>query len=242
MYVCIKPLKIPDIKISGIYFWVFICYNQIKRLIIMELDFEKIKKYNNEYKGWLKQFPNQCYAYENNACTYFAHLLALSAQKNGYQNKKIYTCSSNREKQGVSTFLPQDNNGEFKKVWWEFHMACAIDVPIYKDSPKTETLVADPILFGDNLVTLKQWCSALDCNVEYLSVIETSKDKNVEQKSIEMITTLNDYIQKQQNLHNVAPQKNSPVRKYSPLKSTLVGGINKSCNSTLIKNNLPRTI
>lgn len=187
----------------------------------MELDFEKIKKCNNDYKGWLKQFPNQCYAYENNACTYFAHLLALSAQKNGYQHKKIYTCSSNREKNGVSAFMSVEGSNDFNKIWWEFHMACAIEVPIYKDTPKTETLVADPILFGDNLVTLKQWCSALDCNTENLAIIETAKDKNTEQKSIEMINTLNDYIQKQQNLHNVAPQKHSLIRKYKPLKSTL---------------------
>ncbi len=204
----------------------------------MELDFEKIKRYNNEYKGWLKQFPNQCYAYENNACTYFAHLLALSAQNSGYQNKKIYTCSSNREKNGVSAFLASENNDDFNKVWWDFHLACAIEVPIYKDSSQTETLVADPVLFGDNLVTLKQWCSALDCNSSDLSIIAVSEDKNIEQKSVEMITALNNYIQKQQNLHDVAPQKHPSVKKYKPLKSTLLKLTNKidRFNLSLAKN------
>ncbi|MBE6452374.1 MAG: hypothetical protein E7012_02660 [Alphaproteobacteria bacterium] len=187
----------------------------------METDANKLYKYNCDYKKWLKQFPNQCFAYENNMCGSFAHLLALAATNDGYKSHKICAFSSKREPNGgVSANMPLEDNSGFNKVWWEFHVACIIEVPIYKDCNKTEFLVADPVLFGDKLATLKQWCWTLDCDIDKLSILKLNKDKNSETDASKKIEALNNYICSQQNKHQVNPFRK--IKKYRPIKSTLI--------------------
>ena len=131
----------------------------------MKLDFKKIEKYNQAYKKWLKTVPEQAYEYDNEVCCCFAHLLSNEAEKNGYQTYKVCALLSEREnkQKGVSAFLPKADGSGFNEVKWDYHMAFAIEVPVYKDSQKTELLVGDPILFGKNLVSLNQWKKALAC-------------------------------------------------------------------------------
>ena len=189
----------------------------------MEIDLDKISKCNSNYQKWLKQFPNQCFAFENNMCASFAHLLSLSAQNDGYKARKICAFSSKREVGGgVSANLPFDDKSGFNKVWWEFHVACVIEAPIYKDSSKTEFLVADPVLFGDKLATLKQWCWTLDCDIDKLTVLDINNDKTSKQDAINKIDALNSYICSQQNKYQANPLKNPKPRKYRPIKSTLI--------------------
>ncbi|MBS4773692.1 MAG: hypothetical protein KHX55_05405 [Proteobacteria bacterium] len=132
----------------------------------MELDPDKIKKYNQDYRRWLAGIPEDCYRYECDICYCLAHVIASAAQKDGYQPSKICSTTSKRGDNFtnyVSVNLRNEQTNQFEEVKYDYHIATAIDVPLYKGSDKTETLVADPILFGKDLVTLKQWKQAMGC-------------------------------------------------------------------------------
>lgn len=132
----------------------------------MELDPAKIRKYNQAYRRWIADVPEDCYRCECDICYCLAHVIASNAQKDGYRPSKICSMSSKRGndfKNYVSINLRNEQSGQFEEIKYDYHIAAAIEVPVYKDSEKTETLVADPILFGRDLVTLKQWKQAMGC-------------------------------------------------------------------------------
>lgn len=77
---------------------------------------------------------------------------------------------------------PTDDPLTFKECGWSnYHVALVLDVPVYKDSPKTEKLVFDPIVF-DGVVTLKQWqtqFNARDYQVELSGCDVEGKDRTI---------------------------------------------------------------
>lgn len=131
----------------------------------MELDFAKINACRRAYRKWLKTISPHTYDYDNEVCCCFAHLLSNEAEKDGYRTYKVCALVSERNgrQKGVSVFLPKADGSGFAEVSWNYHMAFAVEAPVYKDSPQTELLVADPVLFGTDLVTLSQWKKTLAC-------------------------------------------------------------------------------
>ena len=219
----------------------------------MELDFKKIEKYNRAYQKWLKTVPKQAYEHDNEVCCCFAHLLSNEAEKDGYQTYKVCALSSEREnkQKGVSTFLPKADGSGFNEVKWDYHMAFAIEVPVYKDSPKPEMLVGDPILFGKNLVSLNQWKKALACpDYAFLMArkgmslqgsprgywLSGEEPDNLDAHAKEQIALLAEDVQKQSILQekiksNPALQTKLNYRHrehYNPLISLLAKGLEKN--------------
>lgn len=132
----------------------------------MEIDPAKVRKYNQAYRRWIAAIPEDCYRYECDICYCLAHVIASAAQKDGCAPSKICSMSSKRGDNFtnyVSVHLRNEQSGQFEEIKYDYHIATAIEAPIYKDSPKTELLVADPILFGKDLVTLRQWKQAMGC-------------------------------------------------------------------------------
>ena len=190
----------------------------------MELDFGKIDQYNRDYKKWLKKFPLACYNYDNSECASFAHVLCKQASFGGYSAYKVSTFGSERESgRNVSAFRPLADGSGFEKAVWDYHIACAVEVPVYKDSPKTELLVADPVLFGNNLVTLKQWSAALDTPLPQVTVQkqDAPADKETDLRAEQRIQALSDLIRRKEAGGRFA------LTRFQPLKSTL--GSSLSC-------------
>ena len=226
----------------------------------MELDFNKIEKYSKAYKKWLKQIPGG-YDYDNCQCCCFAHLLSNAAEKEGYQTYKVCALLSEREgnKKGVSAYLPLADGSGFSEVKWDYHMAFALEVPVYKDSPKTEFLVADPVLFGDQLVTLKQWKQTLSCP-DYAFImarkgmslqgsprgywLSGDEPADLDAHAMGELSALENRVKKQELLSE-AVKTNPSLKKtlegnymahYNPLKSMLCRGLklHAQCKKTLI--------
>lgn len=215
----------------------------------MELDFGKIEQYSKAYKKWLKQIPSG-YDYDNCQCCCFAHLLSNAAEKEGYQTYKVCALLSEREgnKKGVSAYLPLADGSGFSEVKWDYHMAFALEVPVYKDSPKTEFLVADPVLFGDQLVTLKQWKQTLSCP-DYAFImarkgmslqgsprgywLSGDEPKDLDAHAMGELSALENRVKKQELLSEAVktnPQLKKTFEKnrmehYAPLKSMLRRGL-----------------
>ena len=165
----------------------------------MEFDSQKILHYNQLFSRWKNElFPRREYAYENECCYAFAHKLAAKAKENGFTPLKAWCLESSsrtypedtplnfiREPKGkstVSVMRPTDDPLTFKECGWSnYHVALVLDVPVYKDSPKTEKLVFDPIVF-DGVVTLKQWqtqFNARDYQVELSGGDVEGKDRTI---------------------------------------------------------------
>lgn len=165
----------------------------------MEFDSQKILHYNQLFSRWKNElFPRREYAYENECCYAFAHKLAAKAKENGFTPLKAWCLESSsrtypedtplnfiREPKGkstVSVMRPTDDPLTFKECGWSnYHVALVLDVPVYKDSPKTEKLVFDPIVF-DGVVTLKQWqtqFNARDYQVELSGCDVEGKDRTI---------------------------------------------------------------
>lgn len=184
----------------------------------MELDFDKIERYNRDYKKWLREFPLRCYDYENSECASFAHILCRQAAAGGYSAYKVSTFGSRREAgRDVSAFRPLADGSGFEKAVWDYHIACAIEVPVYKDSPKTEILVADPVLFGGSLATLKQWSTALDTPLPQVTVQKQDCPAAEENdlRAGQRIQALADLIRRQEAGGRFT------LKRFRPLKSTL---------------------
>ncbi len=183
----------------------------------MELDFDKIEQYNRDYKKWLREFPLRCYDCENSECASFAHILCKRASADGYDTGKVSTFGSEREAgRNVSAFRPLADGSGFEKAVWDYHIACAIEVPVYKDSAKTEILVADPVLFGSSLATLKQWAAALDTSLPQVTVQKDYPvDKETDLRAEQRIQALCDLIRRKEAGGRFT------LKRFRPLKSTL---------------------
>lgn len=121
------------------------------------------QEYNNTYREWLKDIPSEAHRHGNVICYCLAHVLASKAEKEGFETYKVCAMSSKREGEfspDVSVFLKNAETNQFDKIDYDYHMAAAIKAKV---DGKDTMLVMDPILFGDNLVTLKQWQNTLAC-------------------------------------------------------------------------------
>lgn len=225
----------------------------------MEIDFSKIEQYNRQYQKWLQTVP-AVYNYDNCLCCCFAHLLSNQAEKDGFKTSKVCALVSDRgdSSQGVSAFM-QNSQGGFEQIKWDYHMAFAIDVPIYKDSPVTEILVADPVLFGKNLVTLKQWKQTLACpdygfirapKGERLQAsprgywLSSEEPQDLDSHAMQEIGKLKQQVERQEMLENslitnpqLAKELNkNKLARYLPLKSIIAQKATILQNSSLQNN------
>ena len=74
-----------------------------------------------------------------------------------------------KDKDWVETRFPADNEQGYETRKWEgYHVAMAIDLPIYQASTKTERLIFDPVVFNE-VVREKDWVSALNTSEEYVA-------------------------------------------------------------------------
>ncbi len=135
----------------------------------MKLDYQKIQEYNQMFARWKEElFPKQEYAYRNECCFAFAHLLAKKAKEEGMLPTKIW-CMKSKDKDWVEANFPANNEQGFETRKWDgYHVALAINLPIYQNSKKTERLVFDPIVFNE-VVREKDWVNALNSSEEYIS-------------------------------------------------------------------------
>ncbi len=132
----------------------------------MEFDSAKVIRCNRAYRRWTADIPEESYQYESDICYCLAHLIAVQAKQDGFPAYKICATSSKRNghfTNYVSVNLRNAETGAFEEIQYDYHIAAAIEASVYKDSRQTELLVADPILFGRDLVTLKQWKQATAC-------------------------------------------------------------------------------
>lgn len=218
----------------------------------MELDFAKINNYNRAYQKWLRAIPSKTYDYDNEVCCCFAHLLSNEAEKDGYPTYKVCSLLSKREDggKGVSAFLPEAKGTGFAEVRWDYHMAFALEVPVYKDSPKTEFLVADPVLFGKNLVTLNQWKKTLACpDYAFLMArkglplhgsprgywLSGEEPADLDAHAKEQIAQVADDVRRQEVIEDSLrqnPELKSKLKRYrrhyKPLSSILIKGVEKA--------------
>ena len=134
----------------------------------MKLDYQKIQEYNQMFARWKEElFPKQEYAYRNECCFAFAHLLAKKAKEEGMLPTKIW-CMKSKDKDWVEANLPANNEQGFETRKWDgYHVALAINLPIYQDSKRAERLVFDPIVFNE-VVREKDWVNALNSSEEYI--------------------------------------------------------------------------
>lgn len=134
----------------------------------MELDAAKINEYSQMFQMWKDElFPQQEYAHRNECCFAFAHLLAEQAKEKGLLPLKIWCLKSN-DSPNVRAHFPAANEQGFETRNWEgYHVALALDLPIYKDSKKTERLVFDPIIFNEP-VRASDWNRALNSGEPYV--------------------------------------------------------------------------
>lgn len=82
-------------------------------------------------------------------------------------------------------FATDNGLGTGKREWEGYHVALALDLPVYKDSKKTERLVFDPIIFNAPVLE-KDWKKVLSAGgAAYFSVsgcrfgAEAGKDTSV---------------------------------------------------------------
>lgn len=146
----------------------------------MELDTRKLEQVQKQYQQWLKAIPGDVYSYDNCICCCFADTLSEAAKKDGFTPWKVCALGSKRDtaqldqsfnlqkqenllSQQVNVPLFNQNKQQFEVVGWDYHMAMSLEIPCYKDSRKTATIVFDPVLFGDKIVGLEQWQKSLAC-------------------------------------------------------------------------------
>lgn len=144
----------------------------------MELDTGKLNNIQKQYQNWLQNIPQDIYQYDNCICCCFADTLAQAAKKDGFMPWKVCALGSKRssdletanlqnrealQKSNVNVPMFNENNQQFEMVGWDYHMAFALEIPCYKDSHKVETIVFDPVLFGNKIATLEQWQKTLAC-------------------------------------------------------------------------------
>lgn len=134
----------------------------------MDLDWQKLDNYNQMFQQWKAElFPRGEYAHRNECCFAFAHLLAKKAKEQGMLPLKIW-CLKSYDADHVQAKFPADNaNGFETRDWQGYHVALAVDLPIYKNSQKTERLVFDPIVY-DAPVREKDWQKALNSGEPYI--------------------------------------------------------------------------
>ena len=101
----------------------------------MDLDWQKLNNYNQMFQRWKAElFPRQEYAHRNECCFAFAHLLAKKAKEQGMLPLKIW-CLKSYDSDHVQAKFPADNaNGFETRDWQGYHVALAVDLPIYKNS------------------------------------------------------------------------------------------------------------
>ena len=135
----------------------------------MKLDYQKVQKYNQMFARWKEElFPKAEYAHGNECCFAFAHLLAKKAKEEGMVPLKIW-CLKSKGKDWVEVNFPAENEQGFEpQKWAGYHVALALDLPIDQDSPKTERLVFDPVVFKE-VVREKDWITALNTVPEYIT-------------------------------------------------------------------------
>ena len=135
----------------------------------MKLDYKKIQQYNQMFVRWKEElFPKQEYAHRNECCFAFAHMLAKKAKEEGLMPTKIW-CMKSKDKNWVEARFPADNEQGYEARKWEgYHVAMAIDLPIYQASTKTERLIFDPVVFNE-VVREKDWITALNTSEEYVA-------------------------------------------------------------------------
>lgn len=134
----------------------------------MELDWQKIEHYNKLFQKWKAElFPRREYARRNECCFAFAHLLAEKAKEEGMLPLKIW-CLKSYDADHVRAKFPADNAEGFEtRDWQGYHVALAIDLPVYQNSRKTERLVFDPVVY-DAPVRESDWKKALNSGEPYI--------------------------------------------------------------------------
>lgn len=132
------------------------------------LDAEKIRGYDKLFQQWKAElFPHEEYKYANQVCFAFAHKLAKKAKEEGFLPIKAWCLQSQNDEAVVARFPAATAEGFIERRWQGFHVAMAIDLPIYKDSNKTERVIFDPVLFNQP-VRLADWQRALNSSEEYI--------------------------------------------------------------------------
>lgn len=127
----------------------------------MELDHQKILDYAQMFNRWKAElFPKEEYAYKNGCCFAFAHLLAQKAREEGRLPLKVW-CLPQEGHNLEAVFAADNADGTGKREWEGYHVALALDLPVYKDSVKTERLVFDPIIFNAPVLE-KDWKKLLN--------------------------------------------------------------------------------
>ena len=134
----------------------------------LHIDPEKIRRYEQLFQKWKAElFPHEEYKYPNQVCFAFAHRLAGKARQEGFLPLKSWCLKSENVEAVVARFPADNPQGYIERRWQGFHVAMAIDLPIYKDSNKVERLVFDPVLF-EQPVRLNDWQRALNSREEYI--------------------------------------------------------------------------
>ncbi len=134
----------------------------------LSLDPDKIRNYEKLFRQWKRElFPHEEYKYPNQVCFAFAHRLAQKAGQDGFLPLKSWCLKSENDEAVVARFPADNPQGFTERRWQGFHVAMAIDLPIYKDSNKVERLVFDPVLF-EQPVRLSDWQRALNSSEEYI--------------------------------------------------------------------------
>lgn len=138
--------------------------------MMSELDYEKIIGYARQFNQWKQElFPREEYAYRNGCCFAFAHLLAEKAKAGGMMPLKVWSLPQ-AGKRLEAQFATDNGLGTGKREWEGYHVALALDLPVYKDSKKTERLVFDPIIFNAPVLE-KDWKKVLSAGgAAYFSV------------------------------------------------------------------------
>lgn len=134
----------------------------------MDLDSRKVNAWKEKFAAWKKElFPREEYAHRNECCFAFAHLLAEKAKEEGLMPIKIW-CLKSYDSESVEAKFPAANEQGFEKRCWQgYHVALALDVPIYQNSAKTERLVFDPVVFSEP-VRVSDWSRALNSGEPYI--------------------------------------------------------------------------
>lgn len=134
----------------------------------MELDYKKVIDYTAKFNQWKQElFTKEEYAHKNGCCFAFAHLLAAKAKEDGMMPLKVW-CLPQKDKNLEVGFTTGDGQNTASRTWEGYHVALAVDLPIYKDSKKTERLVFDPILFNAPVLE-KDWKRIMYSGHEYFS-------------------------------------------------------------------------
>ena len=80
-------------------------------------------------------FPREEYAYRNGCCFAFAHLLAEKAKAEGMMPLKVWSLPQ-AGKRLEAQFATDNGLGTGKREWEGYHVALALDLPVYKDSKR----------------------------------------------------------------------------------------------------------